>query len=98
MLLLDLFWTFFDQHKRLRSNGFVRSNDDRRFEARDGIEPPTPALSGPLPMVLSGLESADAVDCKGFKSVSFWDHLGLSKLFSSLGCSRGIRYCTSTGV
>jgi hypothetical protein len=31
----------------------------RQFEAKDGIEPPTPAFSGPLPMVLSGLESAD---------------------------------------
>ena len=39
-------------------------------------------------MVLSGLESAETIDYKGFKSVSFWDHLGLSKLFSALGCSR----------
>ena len=32
--------------------------------ARDGIESPTPAFSGPLPMDLSGLESADAIDMK----------------------------------
>jgi hypothetical protein len=30
--------------------------------ARDGIEPPTPAFSGPLAVELSGLESADMID------------------------------------
>jgi hypothetical protein len=36
--------------------------------ARDGIEPPTPAFSGPLPMDLSGLESADTIDTKDVRA------------------------------
>jgi hypothetical protein len=39
-------------------------------------------------MDLSRLESAGLIDCKGLKSVSFWDRLGLPRLFSTLGCSR----------
>jgi hypothetical protein len=33
-----------------------------------GVEPPPPAFSGPLPMDLSGLESADAIDTKDVRA------------------------------
>jgi hypothetical protein len=36
---------------------------------RDGIEQPTPAFSGPLPMDLSGVESAGAIETKALSEV-----------------------------
>jgi hypothetical protein len=46
--------------------------------ARDGIEPPTPSFSGPLPMDLSSFESADPVETKAVSAAPIsivWDHL-----------------------
>jgi hypothetical protein len=42
---------------------------DSKMVARDGIEPPTPAFQGPLPMDLSRLESADPIETKDVNAV-----------------------------
>ena len=47
--------------------------------ARDGIEPPTPAFSGSVPMDLSGLESVNTIERKEVKVILIrivWDDLG----------------------
>jgi hypothetical protein len=56
--------------------------------ARDGIEPSTPAFQGPLPVDLSGVKSADAIDRKDVRAVSILDCLGSSGMVSSPDCSR----------
>ena len=55
--------------------------------ARDGIEPPTPAFSGPLPMELSALKSAEPIEVKADLG-SFgiiWDGF-LPRLFPYCSC------------
>jgi hypothetical protein len=42
---------------------------DFKVVARDWIEPPPPAFSGPLPMDLSRLESAEPIETKAVSAV-----------------------------
>jgi len=52
--------------------------------AKDGIEPPTPAFSGPLARALSSLESAHIIERISVVAFSIWDGLGRFGLVSTV--------------
>ncbi len=55
--------------------------------ARDGIEPPTPAFQGRLPIRRSGLKSTDVTKEKELMPYEISDYLEWFRLFSTSRCA-----------